>query len=179
MRHQIDQRDQQYEFTQDCHDDRANGVAGRHEGHLAGDLHAENEQCPAVNTQRFCGESDQRGVVGEQAGKGSRKQFDQRPQADRVDHADGQQQLEGLFDTHFISRTEIIAADRLRALCDALQRQHRELHDTAEDRHRAHRQISAVSEQRRIKAKGNDAFAALHDKGRHAERDARQQEAKP
>lgn len=45
-RQQIDQRQQQHEFSQHGHDDRAQRAADGHERHLAGDLDAEQKTAP-------------------------------------------------------------------------------------------------------------------------------------
>ena len=53
-------------------------------------------------------------------------------------------ELECLLHTVDISRSVVIAHDRLRSLSDSLKRQHCKLHRTCEDRHGTDRQISAV-----------------------------------
>ena len=77
----------------------------------------------------------------------------------------------------FIAGTEVIADDWLCALGQSGQGQRQNLHDTCQDGHGAHRQISAVFLQRGIKANAQQALGALHNKWRQAKRQDRHQDS--
>lgn len=172
-RQQIDQRQQQHEFAQHGHDDRAQRAADGHERHLAGDLDAEQKQPRAIDAQHARREGDERRVRREDARKQAGGELDERPERDRVDQAHLEQQAKRLAHARGVFRAEVVARDRLRALSDALQRQHGKLHHAREDRHRADGDVAAVPEQGGVEAHGDDALARLHRERRQTERHAR------
>ena len=175
-RQQIDQRQQQHEFAQHGHDDRAQRAADGHERHLACDLDAEQKQPRAIDAQHARREGDERRVRREDARKQTGGELDERPERDRVDQAHPEQQAKRLAHACGVFRAEVVARDRLRALPDALQRQHGKLHHAREDRHRADGDVAAVLEQGGVEAHGDDALARLHRERRQTERHARQDE---
>lgn len=77
-RQQIDQRQQQHEFAQHGHDDRAQRAADGHERHLAGDLDAEQKQPRAIDAQHARREGDERRVRREDARKQTGGELDER-----------------------------------------------------------------------------------------------------
>ena len=176
MRQNEDQRNQQHELAQDGHDDGARRVADGNKRHLAGNLNTEDEQRAAIDAQRLGGEDQQLGVRRENPREGLREEHDAAPEDDRIRQAGLEQREERLPDARGVSRAEVVAGNRLRALRQPLQREHRELHHAGENRHRADGDIAAVFEQRGIEADGDDALRALHDERGQAERDARGEE---
>ena len=58
-------------------------AADGNEGHLAGDLNAEDEQRAAVDAQSFRGEGEQLGVRRKDSGESLREQHDARPEQRR------------------------------------------------------------------------------------------------
>ena len=176
---QIDQRQQQHELPQHRHHDGAGGVADGHEGHLAGDLDAHQEQGPAVDPQHPGGEGHQLRLRRENPGEGSGEQLDAGPQHQGVAQADLQQQTEGLAYPPGAAGAEVIAGDGLGPLGDALQGQHGKLHDAGENGHGPHGQVAAVFQQGGVEAHGDDAFAGLHDEGGGAQGHAGQNQPGP
>ena len=73
-------------------------VADGNEGHLAGNLNAEDEQCAAVDAQSFRGKGEQLGVRRKDSGKSLREQHDARPEQDGIGQAGLEQRKEGFFD---------------------------------------------------------------------------------
>ena len=162
MRQDIDQRQQEHEFTQHRDRDRANGVADGYKRHLAGDLDSEDKEHRAVDTQRLRREGYKLGVGREYLGKDGGEEHYAAPQQEGIRQADRQQQAEGLAHPVGVAGAVIVARYRLRPLSDALERQHGELHYAREDSHCADRDIPAVFEQRRIEADRDNALARLH-----------------
>ena len=165
MGQQIDQGQQQNEFTQYGHKDGTGRVADGDKGHLTGDLQPKQEQGAAVKAQGAGREGDQFRVRREHAGEQLGEEHDRRPQQGGVDQADDQQQAEAGPHPLAVPGPVVVAGDGLGPLGDALKGQHGELHHAGQDGHGPHRRIPAVFQQGRVEAHGDDALAALHDEG--------------
>ncbi len=174
VRQNKDQRDQQDKFPHDRYDNGSPGIAEGGKGHLTGNLDAEQAEGGNIDPQSACRKCQQCGVIRENGGKGTGKELRERPEQQGICKAHLQQQPERGTDTVHIAGAVIIADDRLRALAEALHRQHGKLHDAGQDGHGPDRHVPAVFQQRGVEADGKHAFAGLHDKGGKAECQTRQ-----
>ena len=174
MGQEVDAGDQQHELPQHRHDDGADGVADGDEGHLAGQLDAEEEERGAVDPQGRRGVVHQSGI--EEAHEEPGEELDDGPEGDGVDEAGLQKEAEGLPDPGAVPGAVVEAQDGLGPLGDALEGQHGELHHAGEDGHGPHGDVVAVFQEGGIEADGDDALAGLHHEGREAQSHAGEDE---
>ena len=128
-------------------------------------MDAEQHHAGHINAQRRLGKRQQRGIRGEHGDENLREEHDCSPQQGGIAQAGFQQELEGRLHPIRVARPVVVADDGLRALAEALQRQHGELHHAGQYGHGAHRDVAAVPQQGGVEADGNDAFAGLHNEG--------------
>ena len=117
LRHEINERNEQHELADDCHNNRAGGVSQRDKRHLAGNLDAEEHQHAAVNPKRLRREDDEVFIRCEDRGKDLREELDTAPENGRVNQRRGKKQPERLLHAGGIFCAVVVAQNRLRALC--------------------------------------------------------------
>ena len=164
MGHDIDQRDQQDKLSHNGNYDRFCRFPQRIKGHLARHLYAKEEHRAHIDPQRCLRVFHQPGIRCKHRRKSSRQQHDKQPQEHRIAQADFEQKLECRFYSPGISGSVTVTDDRLCSLPKPLKGQHCELHDTCQDRHSSHCNISAVILKRTVKTYGDHTLAGLHDK---------------
>src|SRR5699024_1047517 len=84
--------------------------------------------------------------------------------------ADFEQKFECIPHPAGIPGAVTIADDRLRSLSQSLERQHCKLHDTCQNCHGTHRNVSSITLERTVKTYGNHALTGLHDKSSDPQR---------
>lgn len=173
MRQDQDERDQQDDLPETGEQQADLRLAEGHEALLASDLRTEGEdtghidaECPGCIAAKLH-------IAGEDAGEELRLQHDDRPEQGRIREACGELCGECFLHAVCIARTEVEADDRLTALTDALHRQCRQLADAGDDRHRADRDITAVTCEAGGEADGEQALGRQHHEGGDAETQAR------
>ena len=117
MRHNIDQRDQQYKLTDNSNNNRVYSLSKGGKGHLAGNLDAEEHQHAAVDAECLRGKDDKVFIWREDRGKDLREELDTAPENGRVNQRRGKKQPERLLHAGGIFCAVVVAQNRLRALC--------------------------------------------------------------
>ena len=173
MRQDQDEWDQQDDLPEAGEQQADLRLAEGHEALLACDLGTEGEDAGHIDAERPGGIAAKLHVAGEDPGEELRLQQDDRPEQRRIAETDGELCGECFLHAVCIARTEVVADDRLAALADALHRQCRELADAGDDRHRADRDIPAVTREAGGEADGEQAFRRKHHEGGDAETQAR------
>lgn len=174
MRQDQDERDQQDDLTKTRQQQADFRLAEGHEALLAGHLRTEGEDAGHIDAERPGCIATKLHIAGEDAGEELWLQHDDRPEQGRIAEAGGKLCGECFLHAVCIARTEVEADDRLTALTDALHRQCRQLADAGDDRHRADRDIAAVTREARGEADGEQALGRKHHEGGDAETEARQ-----
>ena len=164
MRQNINQRNQQDNFSVNRKKQRGFRIADGNKRLLAGNLNPhnnarchENAQCPGSIIQKST-------ILCKQRGKQAGKEHHNQPQRRRIAQRAFQQNGEGFAHALRLSCPEVIACNRLCALRKPRKRQHGKLHHACQNRHRTNRSISAVFQQRGIKADIQNTFRRLHHK---------------
>lgn len=174
MRQDQDERDQQDDLTEAGEHQADLRLAEGHEALLAGHLCTEGEDAGHIDAECPGCIAPKLHIAGEDVGEELRLQQDDRPEQGRIAEAGGELCGECFLHAVCIARTEVEADDRLTALTDALHRQRRQLADTGDDRHRADRDIAAVTREAGGEADGEQALGRKHHEGGDAETQARQ-----
>ena len=164
MRHNIDQRDQQYKLTDNSNNNRVYSFSKWGKCHLAGNLDTEEEQTTQINLKHWCSKSDKICISSKNAYKYSGNKLYRSPEKYRIWQTGDQKQTKSFFYSVCIFGTVIITGNWLCSLRNSLKRKHGKLHNTGQDGHGSHCNITAVPKQGWIKADSYNTFTWLHDK---------------
>ena len=137
---------------------------------MAAHLRAECKNARHEDREHPRRQVDQLLLLRKNGGERRREKHHQKAHRRRNRNRDGNQHPEGLAHPAFKTRAVVIADDRLDPLSKAVDRHDDQLHHALHDGHRPDIKIPAVFLQAGIEDDVDQAFGALHQKRRNAER---------
>ena len=160
-----DQGNQQDHLTQQGQKEGDAGLAQRHEGLLAGELHPQHEHTGGIDVQRPDGNLHQLRLVVKQRDKQARKELQRRAGGAAKAQGGEKEQAKGPLDPVQLPGAVIIAHNGLGPLGQALEQKGKDLHDTGADGHGTHRRVASVGLEGGIEGDVDQTLGGLHNEG--------------